>query len=113
MPSVAPILDGELLRALDAFATTLNFTHAAARIHLSQPAMHERIQRLAAAAGAALYVRAGRSLVLTETGRALAAFARETLERADAFQREIGGQARRATVTLAAGEGALLYFLGP
>src|SRR5688572_224198 len=79
-----PILDGDLLRAFDAFATTLNFTHAAKQIHLSQPALHERVRKLADLVGAVLYERKGRVIALTDTGRSLAAFARETLAKTEA-----------------------------
>lgn len=113
MLSAAPILDGELLRAFAAFADALNFTHAARAVGLSQPALFERIQRLADQVGAALYEREGRQLRLTEAGARVAAFAREELTRAQTFIHELRGEARREAVTLAAGEGSYLYLLGP
>ncbi|WP_437873430.1 helix-turn-helix domain-containing protein [Sorangium sp. So ce363] len=48
MPSAGPILDGDLLRAFVAFADPLNFTHAARRVGLSQPALFERRPELVA-----------------------------------------------------------------
>ena len=113
MSSAPPILDGDLLHAFAAFALTLNFTHAARAVGLSQPALFERIGRLAEQVGAALYEREGRTLRLTATGTRVAAFAREELARASAFLGELHGEDRRQTVTLAAGEGAYLYLLGP
>lgn len=113
MPSAAPILDGELLRALVAFAEHLNFTHAARAVGLSQPAFFERIQRLAAEVGAALYEREGRQLRLTEAGARVAAFAREELARSQALLAELRGEATREAASLAAGEGSYLYLLGP
>jgi DNA-binding transcriptional LysR family regulator len=113
MLSAAPILDGELLRAFAAFADALNFTHAARAVGLSQPALFERIQRLAEQVGAALYEREGRQLRLTEAGARVAAFAREELARAQAFVHELRGEAQREAVALAAGEGSYLYLLGP
>lgn len=113
MPIAPSVLDGDLLHAFDAFARTLNFTHAAKEIHLSQPALHERVRKLGDLVGVSLYARRGRSIALTETGRALAAFARDTLARAESFARDVRGEPRRDVVTLAAGEGALLYLLGP
>jgi LysR family transcriptional regulator, low CO2-responsive transcriptional regulator len=113
MPSANPILDGELLRAFAAFAETRNFTHAARQVGLSQPALFERVQRLADAVGAALYAREGRALQLTDAGARVAAFARETLARAGTFVDELHGEAARESVVLAAGEGAYLYLLGP
>ncbi|NMO14179.1 LysR family transcriptional regulator [Pyxidicoccus fallax] len=108
-----PILDGELLRAFAAFADTLNFTRAAARVGLSQPALFERVKRLSDEVGAVLYERSGRHIHLTETGARVAAFAREQLERSQAFLDDLRGEARRETVVLAAGEGTYLYLLGP
>lgn len=113
MPSAPPILDGDLLHAFAAFARCLNFTHAARAVGLSQPALFERIGRLAEQVGAALYERDGRALRLTAAGTRVAAFAREELARAAAFLGELRGEDRRAAVTLAAGEGAYLYLLGP
>lgn len=114
MQSVTPILDGELLRAFASFAETLNFTHAAKRVGLSQPALFERVQRLAALVGGApLHERVGRRIQLTERGQRVAAHARDTLARADAFARDLAGEPAHETVTLAAGEGAFLYLLGP
>jgi len=113
MPSPVPILDAELLRAFVAFADTLNFTRAARLVHLSQPALFERVRRLSERLEVRLYERAGRSVRLTEAGSSLAAFARETLSRSETFVRELRGEARHETVTLAAGEGSWLYCLGP
>lgn len=115
MRPAAHVLDADLLRAFVAFSETLNFTQAAPRVHLSQPAFFGRIQRLTEILETALYERAGagRALTLTEAGRRLAAFARESLARTDAFVDELHGEARRETVVLAAGEGAFLYCLGP
>src|SRR5262245_64804507 len=113
MQSAAPILDGELLRAFVAFADTLNFTHAARRVGLSQPALFERVRRLGDEVGAPLYERAGRQILLTDRGRRVAAHAREALTRADLFLRELRGEPARDLVTLASGEGAFLYLLGP
>jgi DNA-binding transcriptional LysR family regulator len=113
MSSAAPILDGELLRAFAAFADTLNFTRAARHVGLSQPALFERVKRLSDELGAPLYERVGKQLQLTERGERVAAHARDTLARAEAFARELRGEPAREAVTLAAGEGAFLYLLGP
>lgn len=113
MPSVTPILEGDLLAAFAAFADTRNFTHAARRLGLSQPAFFERIRRLSDALGVPLYERQGKQIRLTAQGLRLSAHAREALVRSEACVREIRGEAARETVTLAAGEGAFLYFLGP
>jgi DNA-binding transcriptional LysR family regulator len=100
------------LRSFIAFAEEASFTRAAARLHLSQPALHVQIRRLGEELGFPLYRKDGRSLVLTAQGRGLLAFAREMHERSQAFLDEFGG-AKPRHVVLAAGEGALLYALGP
>jgi DNA-binding transcriptional LysR family regulator len=66
--SVDPIVDGALLRAFAAFAEERNFTRAARRLGLSQPALFERVARLGSLLEVPLYRREGRSLVLTEQG---------------------------------------------
>ncbi|MFO0555694.1 MAG: LysR family transcriptional regulator [Polyangiaceae bacterium] len=109
--SPAPALDGELLRAFVAFAEELHFTRAAPRVGLSQPALFERIQRLGALLDAELYVRVGRGVALTDRGRALEAYARETLAAAHAFEARFRGLTTREVVTLAAGEGSYLHIL--
>lgn len=113
MESDFQILQADLLEAFAAFAETRSFTRAARRVHLSQPALFERVRRLALALDARLYERSGREIRLTETGARLAAFARESLGRTGEFVRDLRGDAPRVTVTLAAGEGSWLYCLGP
>lgn len=113
MESATPILSSELLHAFVAFAETRSFTRAARVVGLSQPALFERVRRLSEGLGFALYERTGAELQLTERGRAVAAHGREALAREAALLGELRGEARRDAVTLAAGEGAFLYLLGP
>lgn len=94
------------------FAEEVHFTRAAARLHISQPALHVQIAKLTEVVGARLYVRTGRSLELTRAGKELRAFARDLNERSDAFLTGLGAAVVRSIV-LAAGEGTLLYRLGP
>ncbi len=98
------------LRAFDAFAATLSFTRAAERLNLSQPAVHVQIRKLGEELGQTLYVKEGRTLRLTVDGTRAAAFAREICERCE---RLASGPSQSMPVTLAAGEGACLYLLGP
>jgi len=95
------------------FAEEVHFTRAAARLHISQPALHVQIAKLTEMVGARLYVRTGRSLELTRAGKELRAFARDLSERSDAFLTGLGAAAVVRSVVLAAGEGTLLYRLGP
>ncbi|MFD3838259.1 LysR family transcriptional regulator [Streptomyces sp. NPDC058642] len=71
---VAP--DTVSLRYFLVLAQELNFTRAAARIGIAQPALSARMRRLEAELGTALLVRNTRSVVLTTAGAALAESAR-------------------------------------
>lgn len=62
------------LRDIRAFVTIAhagNFTRAAARLHVSQPALTVQIRRLEETVGARLFDRNSRSVALTQTGREL------------------------------------------
>lgn len=106
-------MDYEHLFAFVAFAEDRNFTRAAARLHLSQPALHVQIKKLGAAVGRPLYARVGRELVLTPEGERLAAYGREIRERGDLVLGELRGERAVGPTVLAAGQGAFRYLLGP
>src|SRR4028119_1489672 len=57
-----------------------SFSAAAEELHLAQPSLSERVRRLEAELGVALFRRSGRGLVPTEAGRTL----RDHAERAPA-----------------------------
>jgi LysR family transcriptional regulator, low CO2-responsive transcriptional regulator len=103
-------LDLDALEAFAVFADTPSFTRVARRLGLTQPAVHARIRRLTEAVGQVLYVRDGRTLVLTPAGRRTAEFAREWRSRVARFAEELAPEGPRP-VQLAAGEGAYLYLL--
>lgn len=107
------MIDGALLESFAAFAETLNFTHAAKRVGLSQPAFFERIRKLEEVVGATLYERSGRTLALTARGTRVLLFARESHARLETLRAELRSEAPPRSVRLAAGEGAYLYLLGP
>jgi DNA-binding transcriptional LysR family regulator len=74
------------LRDLRYFATVaeeLNFTRAAERLHVSQPALSKQIRSLETALRAQLFARDRRQVTLTAAGRALLGVARPLLERWD------------------------------
>jgi DNA-binding transcriptional LysR family regulator len=56
-----------------------SFSAAADALHLAQPSLSEQVRRLEGELGAALFVRAGRRLELTEAGRALRPEAERTV----------------------------------
>ena len=103
----------EWLEAFAEFGADLNFTRAAKRLHLSQPALHAQVQKLGDALNVTLYERHGRSLVLTTAGVDTLRFARQMRDRSAQFVDAMAGREPTSPVVLAAGEGAFLYLLGP
>jgi LysR family transcriptional regulator, low CO2-responsive transcriptional regulator len=102
----------DALRAFAEFAEDGNFSRAAIRLHISQPALHTKIAKLTKAVGKPLYQRRGRSLEITDAGRRVQRFAREVAASMTAFQDEWLNLETARPVVLAAGEGAFLYLLG-
>lgn len=101
----------DALVAFAEFAEDGNFTRAAGRLHISQPALHSKITKLGEAVGLPLYVRRGRSIVITAVGTQVQRFARELTARTTSFQNELLGEEAHQNVVLAAGEGSYLYLL--
>jgi len=82
------------LRYLVALAEERNFTRAAEREHIAQPALSQQIRRLESEAGVALVERTTRRVALTEAGELLAVRARRILaelEAANADLRALNG----------------------
>ena len=102
----------ESLFSFAVFAEHLSFTHAARALSISQPALHVQVKKLGESVGVALYRREGRMLALTDEGRKLATFARETRARGDDFLSELRKRTERRPVVLASGAGAFVYLLG-
>lgn len=95
-----------------AFAESLNFTQAAEKLSISQPALHVKINKLGTAVGAPLYRKSGRHLTLTVQGEEFARYCREVIAAHQAFLQRVHGEEHAESVTLAAGSGAYLYLLG-
>jgi DNA-binding transcriptional LysR family regulator len=93
------------LRCFVVFADHANFTRAAEELHISQPALHVKIQKLASGIGAPLYVKDGRGLQVTDLGRSVAQFARRVDGEIDRYLAELGAPPDELLV-LAAGAGA-------
>jgi LysR family transcriptional regulator, low CO2-responsive transcriptional regulator len=106
------MIDSDQLAALVAFGETRNLTKAARAVGLSQPALFERLRRLAETIDEPVYERRGRELVLTDAGKRVLAFAREQQARQGELLAELRGTAVVREVVLAAGEGSYLYLLG-
>lgn len=79
------------LCAFLAAAETENFSEAAKRLHLSQSAVSLQIQSLERQLGTLLFHRIGRSVTLTETGRALIPLARDVVSRSRHAEETIRG----------------------
>jgi LysR family transcriptional regulator, low CO2-responsive transcriptional regulator len=104
-------MNTEWLSSFVAFAECLSFTQAARTLHISQPALHVQVQKLADSLGVRLYARRGRTLELTQEGQRLLAFGREQRERIDDFVRDLTQGTGSSCAVLAAGEGTFLYLL--
>jgi DNA-binding transcriptional LysR family regulator len=83
------------LRYFVAVAEELNFTRAARRLHLSQPALSKQIQSLETTLHAQLLLRTRREVKLTEAGEALLESARSLLQSWDAITATVTGAAAR------------------
>ncbi|MGW6460788.1 LysR family transcriptional regulator [Streptomyces sp. NPDC055078] len=87
-----------------AVAETRHFTHAAERVHVSQPSLSQQIRALESELGAELFSRARGNITLTEAGEALLPLARRILADADTARHEVQElvQLRRGRVRLGA-----------
>ncbi len=102
----------DALQSFAVFADTLNFSESARLLHISQPALHAKVRKLAEQLDARLYLRVGSALQLTSAGEQVARHARELLLLNQRFVKGLAQGQEQAVVSLAAGEGAYLYLLG-
>lgn len=96
--------DGRDLRAFLAIVDCGSLGRAAARVHLSQPALSRRVQELERRLGSPLFERHSKGMALTPAGEALLAPARLLLfemEQAEQAVAELNGM-RRGTLRLGA-----------
>ena len=101
------------LRACVAVAKHRSFRAAAEELHLSQPALSRRIEKLEAALGVRLFHRTTRKVDPTKVGREFSYRATDLLERLDESLLGIRDLARRVTgeVTIACIPSAIRFFL--
>jgi len=94
------------LRSFVVLAEELNFTRAAARLHLAQQALSAQIQQCEERIGARLFARTTRSVELTAAGRALLERVPDVLAELDealaAARQAARGETGRLTVGIAA-----------
>ncbi|WP_343315592.1 hydrogen peroxide-inducible genes activator [Brucella sp. BE17] len=81
------------MRYFDALATTLHFRRAAELVHVSQPALSAQIAEMESAAGAPLFERSSRNVIMTELGKELHSGIRTILHELQALE-EITAQSR-------------------
>jgi LysR family transcriptional regulator, hydrogen peroxide-inducible genes activator len=77
------------LRYVCAIADTGNFSRAAERCQVAQPSLSQQVQKLEEDLGAKLFDRLGRSIRLTEAGRAFIPRARAILEQIEAARSSV------------------------
>jgi LysR family hydrogen peroxide-inducible transcriptional activator len=80
------------LRYICAIEETGSFSRAAERCQVTQPSLSQQVLKLEEDLGAKLFDRLGRSVRLTEAGRAFLPHAREILSQMDAARASVAGQ---------------------
>lgn len=112
--TISPVVNVELrhLRSFLVLAEELNFTRAAARLHMVQQALSAQISQLEEELGAALFVRTTRRVELTPAGHALLASAPAALGTFDSAlqQARAGADGDVGTLSLGLLATALLDF---
>ena len=102
-------LTSDAMTAFAAFSRHLNFTRAAAELHIAQPSLHAKVAKLSRSLDTQLYEKVGRQLRLTQAGEDLAAFAADQQRSADDFLASLGAPGR--SIRLAAGRAAVQWVL--
>ncbi|OBS08899.1 LysR family transcriptional regulator [Acidihalobacter prosperus] len=96
-------MDVNALQAFTAVAELSSFSEAAARLHLTQPAVSKRIRQLEGELGRRLFDRVARRVQLTEAGRALLPGARRILLELDESRRRLANLSGHVAGTLSIG----------
>lgn len=88
------------LRAFEAAARTLSFTHAASELHLTQAAISKHVKALEQHLRQPLFLRRARGLELTKSGAAYLPKVQDALQRLAIGTREVFGQRRTQALTV-------------
>jgi len=100
------------LRAFEASARHLSFTHAAEELNLTQAAISKQVKLLEHYLREPLFQRKPRSLVLTKAGSAYLPKVRDGFERLTAGTLEVFGNRRSEVLTVRAAASFAVYWLG-
>lgn len=101
------------LRAFEASARHLSFTHAAVELNLTQAAISKQVKLLEQYLREPLFERKPRSLVLTKIGAAYLPKIRDGFERLASGTEEVFGNRRSEVLTVRAPVGYAVAWLGP
>lgn len=101
------------LRAFEAAARSLSFTHAAAELNLTQAAISKHVKALEAHVRQPLFIRHPRSLELTRSGEAYLPKVQDALERLASGTREVFGARRTGVLTLRCAVAFAVNWLAP
>ena len=91
------------LRYVCAIAETGSFSRAAERCQVAQPSLSQQVLKLEEELGAKLFDRLGRSIRLTEAGRAFMPHARAVLNQTEAARSSVAGKRGEVRGSVAAG----------
>jgi len=101
------------LRAFEASARHLSFTHAAAELNLTQAAISKQVKLLEQHLREPLFHRKPRSLVLTKIGAAYLPKVRDAFERLSESTEEVFGNRRSEVLTVRAPAGFSVNWIAP
>jgi LysR family transcriptional regulator, glycine cleavage system transcriptional activator len=88
------------LRAFEAAARTLSFTHAGGELHITQAAVSKHVKALESHLRQPLFLRRPRGLELTKSGAAYLPKVQDALDRLAIGTREVFGRRRTSALTL-------------
>lgn len=91
------------LRYMCAIVETGSFSRAAEHCHVAQPSLSQQISKLEEELGTRLFDRLGRSVRLTDAGRAFLPHARTALHQTELARSEVDGRRQDARGTVAVG----------
>ena len=101
------------LRAFEAAARTLSFTHAGTELHLTQAAISKHVKALEHHLRQPLFLRRPRGLELTKSGAAYLPKVQDALERLSIGTREVFGQRRTQALTVRCAVSFAVNWLAP